>query len=106
MRRALGHPSFVIGATLTALLLLAALLSLVWTPWPAYEIDIPAKLQAPSASHWMGTDALGRDIASLLLLGARNSILVGVIAVGIGLGIGTQQGADGRRRGEAGSRRR
>ncbi|MGN6829418.1 ABC transporter permease [Paucibacter sp. M5-1] len=92
MRRALKHPSFVLGAALTALLLLAALLSLLWTPWPPYEIDIPAKLQAPSAAHWLGTDALGRDIASLLLLGARNSILVGVIAVGIGLGIGTLLG--------------
>jgi peptide/nickel transport system permease protein len=92
MRRALRNPSFVLGAGLTALLLLAALLSLVWTPWPPYEIDIPSKLQAPSRQHWLGTDALGRDIASLLLLGARNSILVGVIAVGIGLGIGTVLG--------------
>lgn len=92
MRRALGHPSFVIGAMLTALLLLAALMSLVWTPWPPYEIDIAAKLQAPSEAHWLGTDVLGRDIASLLLFGARNSILVGVIAVAIGLGIGTLLG--------------
>ncbi|MCU7374398.1 ABC transporter permease [Paucibacter sp. O1-1] len=92
MRRALQHKSFVLGAALTALLLLAALLSLLWTPWPPYEIDIPAKLQAPSAAHWLGTDALGRDVASLLLLGARNSILVGVIAVGIGLGLGTLLG--------------
>lgn len=92
MRRALQHKSFALGAALTALLLLAALLSLVWTPWPPYEIDIPSKLQAPSSQHWLGTDALGRDIASLLLLGARNSILVGVIAVGIGLTVGTLLG--------------
>lgn len=92
MKRVLRHPSFVLGAVFTALLVLAALLSLVWTPWPPYEIDIPSKLQPPSGQHWLGTDTLGRDIASLLLLGARNSILVGVIAVGIGLGIGTLLG--------------
>jgi len=87
-RRALRHPSFVIGGVLTLLLLGAAALSLVWTPWSPYEMNLPGKLQPPSASHWLGTDPFGRDVASLLLVGARNSILVGVIAVGIGLGIG------------------
>ena len=54
----------------------------------AYEIDMAAKLQPPSAAHWLGTDVLGRDIVSLLLVGARASIVVGVIAVGIGLVFG------------------
>lgn len=88
MRRALRHPSFVVGGVLTLLLVGAAALSLVWTPWSPYEMNLPGKLQPPSASHWLGTDPFGRDVASLLLVGARNSILVGVIAVGIGLGIG------------------
>ncbi|HOS85550.1 MAG TPA: ABC transporter permease [Burkholderiaceae bacterium] len=88
MRRALRHPSFVIGSALTLLLVAAAALSLVWTPWSPYEMNLAGKLQPPSAAHWLGTDPFGRDVASLLLVGARNSILVGVIAVGIGLGIG------------------
>ena len=92
VRRALGHRSFVLGGILTLALLCAAALSLVWTPWSPYEIDIPKKLQAPSAAHWLGTDPFGRDVASLLLVGARNSILVGVIAVSIGLFIGTALG--------------
>ncbi|HRI18648.1 MAG TPA: ABC transporter permease [Burkholderiaceae bacterium] len=92
LARALQHRSFALGGLLTVLLVVAALLSLVWTPWPAYEIDIPNKLQPPSMSHWLGTDVLGRDVSSLLLVGARNSILVGVIAVGIGLLIGTALG--------------
>lgn len=92
LKRALHHRSFAIGAALTLLLLAAALLSLVWTPWSPYEIDVPNKLQSPSAAHWMGTDTIGRDVASLLLVGARNSILVGVIAVGIGLLVGTALG--------------
>lgn len=92
LHRALRHRSFVIGAMLSLLLLLAAALSLVWTPWSPYEMDLAIKLQAPSTQHWLGTDAFGRDVASLLLVGARSSILVGVIAVGIGLTIGTALG--------------
>jgi peptide/nickel transport system permease protein len=90
--RALRHPSFVIGAGLSLLLVMAALLSLVWQPHPPAEIDMAKKLQAPSALHWLGTDPFGRDIASHLLVGAQNSILVGVIAVGIGLGAGVALG--------------
>ena len=91
-RRALRHPSFVAGGVLTLLLVLAATLSLVWTPWPVYEVNMPEKLMPPSVAHWLGTDPFGRDVASLLLVGARNSILVGVIAVGIGMTIGTLLG--------------
>ena len=91
-RRALRHRSFVLGGALTLLLLLAAFVSLVWTPWSPYEMDMASKLKPPSGSHWLGTDTYGRDVASLLLVGARASILVGVIAVGIGLVIGTALG--------------
>lgn len=85
MRRALHHRSFAVGALLVAALLLAAALSLAWTPHSPVELDIAAKLQRPSMTHWLGTDGLGRDVATLLMVGARSSIAVGVIAVGIGL---------------------
>jgi peptide/nickel transport system permease protein len=91
-RRALRHPSFVIGLVLTALVVGAALLSLVWTPHDPYDIDMSLRLRAPDATHWLGTDPFGRDVASLLLVGARASIIVGVIAVGIGLLAGTALG--------------
>lgn len=91
-QRARHHRSFVIGAVLAALLVAAALLSYLWTPYSPYAMDMAHKMQAPSASHWLGTDAFGRDVASLLLVGARASILVGVIAVGIGLVVGTALG--------------
>lgn len=91
--RALRHPSFAFGGVLAALFVLSAALSLAWTPWPATEIDIPNRLAGPSAAHWLGTDSLGRDIASQLLVGAQTSILVGVVAVLIGLVGGTALGA-------------
>ncbi|TFZ03712.1 ABC transporter permease [Ramlibacter humi] len=91
-RRALRNHSFVLGAVLSLLLAAAAALSLVWTPHSPYDVDIPQRLQAPSATHWLGTDPYGRDIVSLLLVGARASIVVGVVAVGIGLLVGTAFG--------------
>jgi peptide/nickel transport system permease protein len=91
-QRALRHPSFVVGGTLSLLLAAAALLSLVWQPHPPAEIDMALKLQGPSASRWLGSDAFGRDVASQLLVGAQASILVGVIAVGIGLVAGVALG--------------
>jgi peptide/nickel transport system permease protein len=90
--RARRSPSFVIGAVLSALLVAAALLSLLWTPYPPADIDIPNKLQAPSTAHWLGTDSLGRDLFSQLLVGSQNSIVAGVVAVGIGLVIGVALG--------------
>ena len=87
------HKSFAIGGALTLLLIACALLSLLWTPYPPADISIPDKLQGPSAAHWLGTDSLGRDIVSQLLVGSQNSIVVGVVAVGIGLVIGVALGS-------------
>jgi peptide/nickel transport system permease protein len=87
-----GRASLVIGAALVATLIGVAALSLLWTPYPPAAIDIPHKLQTPSLAHWLGTDLLGRDIVSQLMAGARVSILVGVIAVAIGLIFGVLLG--------------
>ena len=87
-----GGLSLWLGAVLVATLIVAAALSLIWTPYPPSAIDIPHKLAHPSAAHWFGTDNLGRDVASQILAGSRVSILVGVIAVGIGLVFGVALG--------------
>ncbi|MDE2368630.1 MAG: ABC transporter permease [Burkholderiales bacterium] len=93
MKSWLRHPGLAAGALLTASVIAAALLSLVWTPYAPAAIDIAAKLQPPSAAHALGTDSLGRDIVSELLAGARSSLLVGLVAVAIGLVVGVALGA-------------
>jgi peptide/nickel transport system permease protein len=90
--RSRRNGAFALGAALVASVIAAAALSLVWTPYPPAAIDIPHKLLEPSSAHWLGTDPLGRDIVTLLLAGARVSILVGIIAVGIGLVLGVALG--------------
>ena len=87
-RRARRHPGFVTGLLLTGLLVMVALVSVWWTPVAPDEMDLEAMLAGPSAAHWLGTDAFGRDVGSLLMQGAQASLLAGVIAVGIGLGAG------------------
>ncbi|WP_102106700.1 ABC transporter permease [Oceaniglobus roseus] len=84
--------SFLLGAGLSALFVLAALVSLVWTPYDIEVLDIPAKLQPPSAAHWFGTDHFGRDILSMILVGARTSLAVALLAVGIGMALGIPLG--------------
>ncbi len=90
--RGLRNRPLAMGGALVMLLAATALLSWLWTPYPVAEIDVPHKLQLPSWQHLLGTDSLGRDIASLLIVGARTSMAVGVMAVGIGLIAGVALG--------------
>ncbi|AZV76443.1 ABC transporter permease [Parasedimentitalea marina] len=84
--------NLIIGAILSSLVLLAALVSFVWTPFDHTAMDIPAKLQTPNTDHWLGTDHFGRDIFSMVMVGARTSIAVALVAVGIGMSIGIPLG--------------
>jgi peptide/nickel transport system permease protein len=91
-RRALRHPSFVVGGTLSLLLVVTAAVSTLWTPHSPFAIAIAKRLRPASAEHWLGTDPLGRDVLSLLMAGAQNSIMVGIVAVTIGLVLGSAFG--------------
>jgi len=91
-RRTWRHANLRVGAVLVAIVVGLALLSYLWTPHSPTELDIPHKLQPPSVSHWLGTDSLGRDIATLIIVGSRVSIAVGLIAVGIGIAFGVALG--------------
>ncbi len=84
--------NLIIGGVLTVLVVLAALISFVWTPFTHTAMDIPQKLQTPNMTHWLGTDHFGRDILSLIMVGARTSIAVAFVAVGIGMLIGVPLG--------------
>ena len=81
------RPLLVLGATLSALAVLAAALSLVWLPHDITQHAIAQRLQPPSWAHWAGTDLYGRDILSMLMAGARVSLAVALVAVGIGAGL-------------------
>lgn len=84
--------SLILGGLLSGLALLAALLSLVWTPEDVTQLAIAQKLQPPSAAHWLGTDHFGRDMLSMIMTGARTSIAVALVAVGIGMAVGVPLG--------------
>ncbi|OQW82247.1 MAG: hypothetical protein BVN31_08910 [Proteobacteria bacterium ST_bin15] len=77
-----------IGSAVLAIMLILALVSLVWTPGDPYRLAIAQRLQGPSWMHLLGTDQLGRDIAAILMIGARNALLVSVGAVGLSLLVG------------------
>jgi len=83
-----------IGIGLLVVLGSAALLAPLLAPFDPDLIDLGAgRLLAPSASHWMGTDELGRDLFSRVLYGARVSLLIGFLAIAIAVTIGTAVGA-------------
>lgn len=92
LRTAWRQPSLLVGGLLTLLLLCTALLSMVWTPHPPGEQYTDRRQAAPSAEHWLGTDVYGQDMLSQLMVGAQSSVLVGVVAVGIGLLLGVALG--------------
>ena len=87
-RRPLRHATFALGAAVTLLLLLTAAISLAWTPKDPLAMSIASRLELPSAEHPFGTDQFGRDLLSRVMAGAVTSIMVGVIAVGIGSTLG------------------
>ncbi|WP_165186508.1 ABC transporter permease [Caulobacter soli] len=84
--------SLIVGATIAALFVLAALGSLAWTPYDVAAFDIAHRLQGPSAAHWLGTDHFGRDTLSMVLAGARNALAVSLVAVLLGAGVGVPLG--------------
>ena len=92
LRTALGHPAFVTGFLLSALFVVLALVSFIWTPFDPTKLDIANKLKTPSLEHWFGTDHFGRDMFSMIMVGARVSIAVAFVPVGIGMLLGVPLG--------------
>ena len=79
----------IFGLTILLLLVLAAIFAGVLTPYSPYKTSLRESLKDPSAAHLLGTDALGRDVLTRLLYGARISLLVGLAVLGLGGTAGT-----------------
>lgn len=93
MRKILANPLALAGFVIIATILLLALFAPFIAPFDPDAIDVKVILLSPSSQHLMGTDGLGRDVFSRMLFGARISLLVGVVAVGIATVIGVMLGA-------------
>ena len=91
-RRFRHHPPGLIGLGIIVTFVALAALAPVLSPYDPNAQDLASAIQGPSAEHWLGTDQLGRDIATRLMYGARISLLIGVLAVAIGLVVGVPLG--------------
>jgi peptide/nickel transport system permease protein len=81
-------PLGAVSAALIAVLVLTAVFANVLAPYDPLDADPTKRLSAPSATHPFGTDDIGRDVLSRIIHGARISLWVGLLAVGIGTVIG------------------
>lgn len=92
LRRLSRSPGAILGAILVAIFILIGILAPVLAPHDFEVANLARVRQPPSAEHWLGTDELGRDLLSRLLHGARLSLVVGLISVGIGVVVGAPLG--------------
>lgn len=101
MRRFARNRAALLGAMAFSVLVLLAVLASVVTRYDPTRINLAANLQAPSASHPLGTDYFGRDVLSRMMFGGRASLAVGLgvvlIALAIGVPVGLVAGYLGRR---------
>jgi ABC-type dipeptide/oligopeptide/nickel transport system permease subunit len=93
VRALLRNRAAVAGAVLLAVFVVLALAAGAITPHGPRAVDLDRVLEGPSADHWLGTDDLGQDLLARLLHGARISLLVGAVSVGIAVAVGVPLGA-------------
>ncbi|KAA0108126.1 ABC transporter permease [Mycolicibacterium sp. P1-5] len=91
-RLLLGNPVALISSVLLLTIVVAALGAHWLAPSGVNDVDVPNALQAPSGTHWFGTDELGRDIASRVLVATRASLQVAVVSVAFALVVGVSVG--------------
>jgi peptide/nickel transport system permease protein len=93
LRRVLRNPFAIVGVVLIAGLTFTAIFAPWLAPYDPVEQNLDAISQGPSREHLLGTDDIGRDELSRLIYGARYSLVIGVVAVAVGLSIGLLLGA-------------
>jgi peptide/nickel transport system permease protein len=91
----------VLGAAITLAFVAMAIVAWFWTPYDPAALHIVDKLQAPDWHHWFGTDQLGRDVLSMIMAGAKNSVGVALLSVVIGVVVGVPLGLLAAARGGA-----
>ncbi len=84
--------ALVMGLVVVSLLVLTAVVSLFWTPFDPIRVVPADRLQGPSATHWLGTDMMGIDLLSRLMVGARICLQVGIMAVSLAALVGVPLG--------------
>lgn len=92
VRRVFGARLAGAGVAMLAVVVFCALFASLIAPYDPKEQDYLALAQSPSAQHFLGTDDLGRDVLSRIIYGARVSLEVGIIAVGIAVSLGVTLG--------------
>ena len=88
-RRFRRSPGAITGAVVIGLILLAAIFAPLIAPQDPLAQALGNQSQPPSAAHWFGTDKLGRDVFARVVYGARTSIAIGFVAVGVAITVGT-----------------
>ncbi|CAN5885230.1 ABC transporter permease [soil metagenome] len=89
--RRLNAP-LLIGGALVLVVVVLALSSYLWTPHPPMRVLPVEAYQTPNAEHWLGTDRLRRDVFTQILIGARTTLYVGLVAVGVAALVGVPLG--------------
>ena len=88
LRQFLGSWKAMLGLILVVLFIASALFAPFLAPYDPNALDIPARLSGPTATHWAGTDQLGRDTFSRLIFGGRVALKIAVIGVSVALSVG------------------
>lgn len=87
------RPTVIIGGVCVGIWVLAAVIAPLLASYSPTAVNIAPALQAPSAAHWFGTDAVGRDVFSRVVYGGRTTLVTGFVAVTISAVIGVPLGA-------------
>jgi peptide/nickel transport system permease protein len=84
--------NLLVGALITVFFVALAAIARFWTPFDPRILSIAEKLRPPNAQHWFGTDQLGRDVVSMIMVGAQTSVGVALLSVAIGALVGVPLG--------------
>ena len=87
-----GDPLGMAGFLLVSAIILLTVFAAWLAPYDPLEIDVYNRLSSPSAAHWLGTDQLGRDIFSRVLMGGQVALKVALLAIGISMALGIALG--------------